>query len=81
MDTNQHKDMIHSKIKPKLSHIAGQKKEKMSFWWMTIILSLFIGVCSIIVLDFEENNLLRSKNSALYRQRPHIRFSIFNYLF
>ena len=35
--------------------------------WMALILSLFVGICSIISLDFDENNLIQRKYSALNR--------------
>ena len=58
--------MIHNEICPKLSNFAGQKKQKCVFEhnhnvdeWQSF--SIF-RVCSIISLDFDENNRIQSRN-------------------
>ena len=50
--------------------------------WMALILSLFVGICSIISLDFDENNLIQRKYSALSRYiKAKKKFSFWYFLF
>ena len=48
---------------------------------MAIILVLFIGLCSIISLDFYEHNLIQLKNSALSRYIRQKRNLLFLFLY